>query len=186
MIHSKLKKLHEFAIDLRRIGMYQTAGDIDYLVSWLVSPEFNNGTHLKPHPAGKNTIDPYSNNCPIPFTANLDLIRKCTSLIEAKSIVGEISTILNYLKTVFTSNVEDTAISSYISYNDKLYEMLGGEPGPTPPGPEPPTPVVEVYDYGYMSDDEDFYFMSPRGFIDTSTMELIYGGGEPLYMIEGV
>jgi hypothetical protein len=44
---NELEKLHIIAFDLRGIGMMQTAGDIDYLVSWLKSPEFNNGVHLQ-------------------------------------------------------------------------------------------------------------------------------------------
>ena len=56
---NELERLRMIAFDLREIGMLQTAGDIDYLVSWLRSPEFNNGEHLAPHPAGENTVDVY-------------------------------------------------------------------------------------------------------------------------------
>ena len=127
MVQSELQKLHEFAVNLRYIGMTQSAGDYDYLVSWLASTDFNNGKHLKPNPAGENTIDNYSNNCPIPFTSSLDLIKTCTSILEAKYIVGEILNILDFLKSIFTSNEESTAIESYIDYTNTLYEMLGGE-----------------------------------------------------------
>ena len=127
MVQSELQKLHEFAVNLRYIGMTQSAGDYDYLVSWLASTDFNNGKHLKPNPAGENTIDNYSNNCPIPFTSSLDLIKTCSSILEAKYIVGEILNILDYLKSIFTSNEESTAIESYIYYTNTLYEMLGGE-----------------------------------------------------------
>lgn len=46
-----------------------------------------------------------------------------------------------------------------------------------------PEPVV-FHDYGYMTDTEDMTFVSPRGTIDMSSMGLIYGGGEQLYMVE--
>ena len=128
MVQSELQKLHEFAVNLRYIGMAQSAGDYDYLVSWLASTDFNNGKHLQPNPAGENTIDNYSNNCPIPFTSSLDLIKTCTSILEAKYIVGEILNILDYLKSIFTSNEESIAIESYIDYTNTLYEMLGGVP----------------------------------------------------------
>lgn len=127
MVQSELQKLHEFAVNLRYIGMTQSAGDYDYLVSWLASTDFNNGEHLKPNPAGENTVDSYSNNCPIPFTSSLDLIKTCTSILKAKYIVGEILNILDYLKSILTSNEESTAIESYIDYTNTLYEMLGGE-----------------------------------------------------------
>ena len=142
MVQSELQKLHEFAIDLRYIGMTQSAGDYDYLVSWLASTDFNNGKHLKPNPAGENTIDVCSNNCPIPFTSSLDLIKTCTSILEAKYIVGEILNILDYLKSIFTSNEESTAIESYIDYTNTLYEMLGGETTKPGESDDPSKPLM--------------------------------------------
>ena len=45
---SNLKKLHVLALKLNNIGMRQTAGDLDYLISWLISADENNGVHRKP------------------------------------------------------------------------------------------------------------------------------------------
>ena len=142
MVQSELQKLHEFAVNLRYIGMTQSAGDYDYLVSWLASTDFSNGKHLKPNPAGENTIDVYSNNCPIPFTSSLDLIKTCTSILDAKYIVGEILNILDYLKSIFTSNEESTAIESYIDYTNTLYEMLGGETTKPGESDDPSKPLM--------------------------------------------
>lgn len=82
-----LEELHKCAVDLRRVGMMQSVGDYDYLVAWLRSPEFNNGEHLKPHPAGENTIDEYSNNCPIPFTPNRQMVSYCTDNDIAEQLI---------------------------------------------------------------------------------------------------
>lgn len=121
---NELEKLHIIAFDLRNLGMLQTAGDIDYLVSWLRSPEFNNGEHLGPHPAGKNTIDPYSNNCPIPFTASAETIKQCKSRLSVGVILSEAKDILISLKTTYNSDIETVALDSYIEYVTTVKSIL--------------------------------------------------------------
>ena len=124
---NELEKLHIAAFDLREVGMLQTAGDIDYLVSWLKSPEFNNGFHLAPHPAGENTIDAYSNNCPIPFTASRDTVKVCKAKICADAILSDINDLLIKLKKIYTDDLEVIALDSYIEYVSKVRDLLDKE-----------------------------------------------------------
>lgn len=121
---NELERLHMIAFDLREIGMAQTAGDIDYLVSWLKSPEFNHGKHLAPHPAGKNTKDQYSNNCPIPFTVSGETIRCCRERLTASCIISEASDIINTLKAIYTDELELTALNSYIENLNEVKDLL--------------------------------------------------------------
>lgn len=130
----RLSTLHEYAVELRRLGMLQSAGDFDYLVAWLRSPEFNNGSHLQPHPAGKNTVDAYSNNCPIPFTPGCSLIKNCRDKHTALVIVQLAKDLITELLSIYTDDIEQTAINAYLEYTSDVIVLLGGEePGPIPP-----------------------------------------------------
>ena len=135
---NELERLRMIAFDLREIGMLQTAGDIDYLVSWLKSPEFNNGEHLAPHPAGENTKDQYSNNCPIPFTPSISIIQRCTDSHSAIQLIQSAKDIINYLSNVYTDSLEQTAINVYLEYSNKVISLLGGEVQPPTDPDEPP------------------------------------------------
>ena len=134
---NELERLRMIAFDLREIGMLQTAGDIDYLVSWLKSPEFNNGEHLAPHPAGENTKDPYSNTCPIPFTPSISIIQRCTDWHSAIQLIQSAKDIINDLSGVYTDSIEQTAVKVYLEYSNKVISLLGCEVQP-PTDPEPP------------------------------------------------
>ena len=134
---NELERLRMIAFDLREIGMLQTAGDIDYLVSWLRSPEFNHGVHLAPHPAGENTKDQYSNNCPIPFTPSISIIQRCTDSHSAIQLIQSAKDIINDLSDVYTDSIEQTAVKVYLEYSNKVISLLGGEVQP-PTDPEPP------------------------------------------------
>ena len=134
---NELERLRMIAFDLREIGMLQTAGDIDYLVSWLKSPEFNHGVHLAPHPAGENTKDQYSNNCPIPFTPSISIIQRCTDSHSAIQLIQSAKDIINDLSDVYTDSIEQTAVKVYLEYSNKVISLLGGEVQP-PTDPEPP------------------------------------------------
>lgn len=138
-----LEALRKRAVDLRRVGMMQSAGDYDYLVAWLKSPEFNNGEHLKPHPAGENTIDEYSNNCPIPFTPSRRVISCCVDNDRAEQLIQSARYIISELLNVYTDDIEQIAINAYLDYSDKIITLLGGEvPVPMPPEPpDPPEPL---------------------------------------------
>lgn len=130
-----LATLHEYAVGLRHIGMMQSAGDYDYLIAWLRSPLFNNGEHLKPHPAGENTVDAYSNNCPIPFTPCCCMIQRCTDCHSALALIQLSKDIITKLLSIYTNDIEQTAINAYLEYSNKLIVLLTGEE-PIPPEPE--------------------------------------------------
>lgn len=136
-----LEALHKCAVDLRHIGMLQAAGDYDYLVAWLRSPEFNNGEHLEPHPAGENTIDDYSNNCPIPFTPSNGIVKHCTDRDIAEQLIQSAKDIITGLSDIYTEDIEQIAINEYSDYSDKIIALLKGEE----PVPTPPDPPVEVF-----------------------------------------
>lgn len=135
---NELERLRMIAFDLREIGMLQTAGDIDYLVSWLRSPEFNHGEHLAPHPAGENTVDMYSNNCPIPFTPSVSMIQRCTDSHSAIQLIQSAKYIINDISDVYTASIEQTAINVYLEYSNKVISLLGGEVQPPTDPDEPP------------------------------------------------
>ena len=135
---NELERLRMIAFDLREVGMLQTAGDIDYLVSWLKSPEFNHGVHLAPHPAGENTVDVYSNNCPIPFTPSISIIQRCTDWHSAIQLIQSAKDIINDLSGVYTDSIEQTAVKVYLEYSNKVISLLGGEvQAPTDPDNPP-------------------------------------------------
>ena len=138
---NELERLRMIAFDLREIGMFQTAGDIDYLVSWLRSPEFNHGEHLAPHPAGENTVDVYSNNCPIPFTPSVSVVQRCTDSHSAIQLIQSAKDIINYLSNVYTDSLEQTAINVYLEYSNKVISLLGGEVQPPTDPDEPPEQI---------------------------------------------
>ena len=135
---NELERLRMIAFDLREIGMLQTAGDIDYLVSWLRSPEFNHGEHLAPHPAGENTVDIYSSNCPIPFTPSVSMVQRCTDSHGAIQLIQSAKDIINDLSNVYTDSLEQTAINVYLEYSNKVISLLGGEVQPPTDPDEPP------------------------------------------------
>ena len=135
---NELERLRMIAFDLREIGMLQAAGDIDYLVSWLKSPEFNHGEHLAPHPAGENTKDQYSNNCPIPFTPSISIIQRCTDWRSAIQLIQSAKDIINDLSYVYTDSIEQTAINVYLEYSNKVISLLGGEAQPPTDPDNPP------------------------------------------------
>lgn len=130
----ELCTLHSYALALRQINMLQVAGDLDYIVAWLKSPEWTGGPHLKPDPAGKNTVDVYSNNCPIPYTVCRKIVDCCTNLYTASGIINSTKSIIQRLLTIYTSEVEQVAIKAYLDYiDDLIYLIDGSEPGPEPP-----------------------------------------------------
>lgn len=124
---SKLKQLHIVAVKLHSIGMRQTAGDIDYLISWLMSPETNNGVHKKPDPAGKNTIDANSNNCPIPYTACRESVIACKARFYARALLDEAKDIINELKAIYNESIEATALNEYLTNIDDVVKFLDHE-----------------------------------------------------------
>lgn len=130
---SKLSTIHEYAHNLRHLNMLQAAGDFDYLVAWIRSPEWAGGIHLKPNPAGKDTVDAYSNNCPIPFPPCCKLAEICTDKRVAIQYIKCIKPIIQDLLNEYTDEVEQTAIQAYLDYCDDLIRVLSEEPGPTPP-----------------------------------------------------
>jgi hypothetical protein len=136
----ELCALHNYALALRQINMLQVAGDFDYLAAWLNSSEWTDGSHLKPDPAGENTIDAYSNNCPIPYTACRKITDCCTDLYTASNIVNSAKSLIQSLLDIYTDEVEQTAIKVYLDYVDDLIYLIDGVE------PEPPTPPVPTYE----------------------------------------
>lgn len=122
-----LRALSELAYRLYTLNMTQAAADYDYLVDWMKSPSFNNGVHLPPHPAGKNTKDEYSSNCPIPYYTTEDVAPGCLNVVEAVDALNGIKSILAKLKSGTEDSIEVTAIEAYETYTDDLIMVLTGE-----------------------------------------------------------
>lgn len=119
-----LDTISEYAQRLKRINLRQLAGDYDYIVSWLKSPIWNHGEHLRPHPAGKNTIDAYSHNCPIPYYTERDIFLNCYSLSEAIYIVKSATDIFMQLKSETSDEDEKIAYESYIENNVSIIHYV--------------------------------------------------------------
>lgn len=130
-----LDRLHNYAYKLRDLNMLQVAGDIDYIVAWLRSPEWTGGEHLKPNPAGKNTIDSYSHNCPIPFTPSREMVEGCTDVDFATVYMYSVRDIIAELREIYSSDEEQIALEVYTEYANEVITLLGGE-APEPPEPE--------------------------------------------------
>lgn len=136
-----LDAISEYAYQLKLLGMLQSAGNYDYLVAWIKSPSFNNGDYLPPHPAGNNTIDEYSNNCPIPYYDPCEY-RACSDIDKAIMLLKYIATHIDNLKAYIDNDLEQTAILSYKNYTTNIIESLGGTVEPDEPDipDEPDTP----------------------------------------------
>ena len=133
---SLLDQLHDYAYELRSLGLLQIAGDIDYLVAWLKSPEYNNGYHLRPNPAGKDTIDFYSNNCQIPHEVCPCIVMYCKNDSEAITILKIERYLISELLSTYVTDEEQIAILAYIKYLDEIITIMGGGDTPEPPEPE--------------------------------------------------
>ena len=173
-----LEELHKRAVDLRHVGMMQSAGDYDYLVAWLKSPEFNNGEHLKPHPAGENTVDEYSNNCPIPFTPNSDIVKYCIDNDRAEQLIQSVRYIITKLLDVYTDDIQRAAINVYLDYSDKIITLLGGDVIEPEPEPEPPIEGFGEVIKGYFSTDGESGAGTTQ--VSTTVVPLYNSYGEPL------
>jgi hypothetical protein len=119
-----LNKIELYSYALEKLHLYQIAGDYGYFVAWMRSTEWNNGEHLAPHPAGENTIDEYSHNCPIPYYVNSELFRGCNNLQLSKSFIMSIKQTLYDIKPLITCELENIAVNCYIEYSENLLVYL--------------------------------------------------------------
>ena len=127
-----LQTLSDLSYRLRCVGMEQASADYDYMIAWMRSPLLNNGVHLKPHPAGKNTIDVYSNNCPIPY----DDYSYATHFTDNKEIIFLLKSandIINEISSKVTDSIESNAISAYREYTDNVLSILDSNYVPSHP-----------------------------------------------------
>ena len=106
--------------------MLQASGDIAYFVAWYKSAESTtDGSRLKPTPAGENTVDTYSNNCPIPYTVSYDSIKDCIDIKRASSLcelLGGRFTVLRMLSAIEPEVAG--VITQYIDCVESLKSLL--------------------------------------------------------------
>lgn len=125
-LHSILKSISDKAFRLKILNLKQAAADFDFLVIWLKSAEFHSslqvGTHVPPNPAGVDTIDSHSNNCPIPFTVKSSSVSFCKNHEEASEILSEINALLDEIDT--SDPDEIIAITKYKEYISSLIYYL--------------------------------------------------------------
>lgn len=127
-----LDAISEYAYQLKLLGMIQSAGNYDYLVAWIKSPLYNGGSYLPPHPAGNNTIDEYSHNCPIPYYAPYEY-HNCSDIDKAIMLLKYIATHIDNLEAYIDNNLEQKAILSYKGYTENMIESFGGTVEPDNP-----------------------------------------------------
>lgn len=119
-----LIKIESYSYALEKLHLYQIACDYGYFVAWMKSIEWNNGEHLAPHPAGENTLDEYSHNCPIPYYVNSELFKSCNNLQLAKSFITSIKQLFSDIKSLLTNELENSVVDCYIEYSEKLLDYL--------------------------------------------------------------
>lgn len=112
---SDLSLLNKLAYELAMDGYIQVGADLHYLIAWLKSTQWTvDGTHLAPHPLGKDTIDSHSSNCPIPYT----------NIVSSSSVQNDkfniVKKLLVNLKTKYTLDDELSSLNCFISYINKL------------------------------------------------------------------
>ena len=129
-----LDQLLGYSYQLYKLNMRQPAGDYDYLVAWLRSTDpINSDKHFGVVPAGENTISPFANNCPIPYTATKELVKDNYNEVMCLCLVENIYQVLTELLSSVSSDDEITAVNAYLNYTSKLITLLNGEdPGPAP------------------------------------------------------
>lgn len=144
-------KLHNIAYELNKINMKQVAGDVDYLVSWLLSPEWNNGVHMCPSPMGEDTEDFDTFHCPIPYPANKNIICKEQDANDACVFLDRVKCIISKLSEIYNDEDEQCVFAAYNKYVDNLLFLITGEE------PEPPDPG-----------DHEFYVFIPDSIVGSS------------------
>ncbi len=140
-MNNLLDQLLGYSYQLYKLNMRQPAGDYDYLVAWLRSVDLiNSDKHFGVAPAGENTISPFANNCPIPYTATKELVKDIYNETMCLCLIENIYNILTELLSNVSRDEEITAVNAYLNYTSKLITLLKGEEhGPTPP-PKLPEP----------------------------------------------
>ena len=110
--------IQEYSYKLYKAGMRQAAGDYAYFVAWVRSENWDNPlkngkNRLPPEPLGINTVDPYSNNCPIPY-------EKIVPIDEyTKIIINNIITSLESLQSLIVDENVINVIENFIEASGK-------------------------------------------------------------------
>lgn len=115
-----LNKLSDYSYDLYKLNMRQVAGDYAYFVAWMQSTDPDNpAKHYGVIPAGEDTIAPFANNCPIPYTVSVDLVYDCTNNDSAISALNHISDVLTNMET-YVAGDEIYALNVYKEYTSDI------------------------------------------------------------------
>ena len=125
-MNNLLKLISDKAYRLKMLNMKQVAADFDFLVAWLKSSEYNSklqvNNHVPPNPAGADTIDSHSNNCPIPFTVSGELISGCRDSDDAIFTLTELDLLIDEI--IAADQDEVVAIAKYKEYIAALLSLL--------------------------------------------------------------
>lgn len=143
-----LLRLYEIQWELNKLGLLQLAGDYAYLISYIISEQWNNPLNdsrfLKAHPRGENTYCPPTNNCPIPFTRSHKNIVydlwKHTNKDNTILYLKEVYDLLSEYRGTDPDVLFTDTIDAYIDYTKNILECAGEsiEPDPWPePGDYP-------------------------------------------------
>lgn len=113
-----LVRLYEIQWQLNKLGSLQLAGDYAYLISYIISEQWDNplkdSRFLKTHPRGENTYCPPASNCPIPFTRLYKTITNDLYKHNNKDLV------ITYLKEIYDLLLEYRTIDSDILFTDTI------------------------------------------------------------------
>ena len=74
-----------------------------------------------------NTIDAYSNNCPIPYVATRDSVIACTARFYASSLLSDVLEVIDELRATYTQEVETIAFNEYVNNIHKIMNLLDEE-----------------------------------------------------------
>lgn len=120
-----------YSYKLRCLNMRQVAADYDYFIAWMRSTMWSESNeHVGVVPAGANTVAPYANNCPIPYTVSTKLVDDCTDSDVAGIAIKQIKEVLTEINAGTLSEDEITAVNAFTEYTDELIKLICGESSP--------------------------------------------------------
>ena len=131
----------------KKLNIRQISADLSYFTLWWNSKFINKDlNHLPPHPAGYDTVDVNSNNCPIPYVRVITVVHgddsiKHDLLVLLLMAYGDFTS----LKSLTIDPIELKAIGSYLSYLATTITENGGTvPSKDNDDPEPDEPITDT------------------------------------------
>ena len=119
-----LKALLFASEEFKNIGLLQLYADLGYLCAWFTTVDtYNISGHRPPDPAGDETSDIHSNNCPIPYPVT-DILLYCKDLNKLKYIIPNVNNILTEMLNLDLNNSEVIAVNSFLGRINEVSSIV--------------------------------------------------------------